>query len=145
VQVSGDVVNPAVYGFEENPDTAALLRRAGGVQGYAGDCMKSEPGRAAARKFLSGMNVEVVAAGSGCRLLVKDMPAFYRITLGLPVYLNRETCEGLNAVPGIGPKLATAIVNYRNRIGGFNRIEEILSVQGIGRNLYEKIKPYLDL
>jgi len=73
------------------------------------------------------------------------MSAFYGITFGLPVSLNRETLEGLTAIPGIGSGLARAIVRERNERGGFQSIDEILSIQGIGPSLYRKIRPYFVL
>jgi competence protein ComEA len=74
-----------------------------------------------------------------------DIPAFYKFTLGIPISLNRESEEGLTAVPGIGPKLAGAIVRYRDTRGGYKALSEIKDVPGIGDKTYKKILPYLEL
>ena len=48
-------------------------------------------------------------------------------------------------LPGIGESKAKAIVEYREKNGNFNSIEEIKNVKGIGNSIYEKIKPYISL
>jgi competence protein ComEA len=74
-----------------------------------------------------------------------EMPGFYRMTLGIPLSLNRESAAGLSALPGIGPGLAGLIVEERSRRGGFRSLEELTTVRGIGPRLFEKMKPHLVL
>jgi competence protein ComEA len=140
VQISGDVVRPGVYGFCEPPDLKTLLRRAGGLK----------PGRKMTCKptgvlFNSGTGIDVRFRGKRLQVFQGEMSAFYRITFGMPVSLNRETQEGLTAIPGIGPGLAGVIVRERNERGGFQSIDDILSIQGFGPSLYGKISRYLIL
>ncbi|MDP6179669.1 MAG: helix-hairpin-helix domain-containing protein [Desulfatiglandales bacterium] len=59
--------------------------------------------------------------------------------------MNRETEEGLTALPGIGLGLAKAIVRKRSKRGGFESLDEIVSINDIGHRLYDKIKPFLML
>ena len=140
VQISGDVVRPSVYGFCEPPDLKALLVRAEGLIS----------GRGTARTPTgvlcnSGADIDVRFQGKRLQVFQGEMSSFYRITFGMPVSLNRETQEGLTAIPGIGSGLAKAIVRERNERGGFHSIDDILSIQGIGPSLYGKISPYLVL
>lgn len=51
---------------------------------------------------------------------------------GGPVDLNRATEAELRALPGIGPRLAAAIVRWREREGPFRRPEDLLRVPGVG-------------
>jgi competence protein ComEA len=53
-------------------------------------------------------------------------------TEGAPVDLNAATQEQLEALPGIGPTLAEAILTERERRGGFRSVEDLRSVRGIG-------------
>lgn len=57
--------------------------------------------------------------------------------------LNRADAWMLRAVPGIGEEMAGRIVAYRQRIGGFTDVRELMRVQGIGESTYEKIVLYV--
>ena len=53
---------------------------------------------------------------------------------------RQELIEG---ILGIGEKLASRIVSYRETYGGFKNIEEIMNIKGIGEKLFAKIKDYI--
>lgn len=57
--------------------------------------------------------------------------------------INKVTIEELSAIPGIGPVLAQAIIDYREKNDGFNSLEELMHVPRIGQKTYEKLKGYL--
>ena len=59
--------------------------------------------------------------------------------------LNTTTQEELERLPGIGPVLAKRIIGYRYEKGGFDSIEEIKNVKGIGKKIFAEIKNYLIL
>ncbi len=59
------------------------------------------------------------------------------------VNLNSATAEQLQSLPGIGPVIAKSIIEYRTKVGKFNRIEEIINVKGIGEKKFQKIKDRL--
>lgn len=59
------------------------------------------------------------------------------------INLNTATEEQLLSLPGIGPSSAKNILEYRNKAGKFNRIEEIINVKGIGEKKFQKIKDRL--
>jgi competence protein ComEA len=54
--------------------------------------------------------------------------------------LNTATKDELVALQGIGPAKAQAILDYRTQHGGFQRVEELKDVKGIGAKRYEKLK-----
>ena len=56
------------------------------------------------------------------------------------VNLNTATAEQLESLPGIGPASAKSILEYREKVGKFNRIEEIINIKGIGEKKFLKIK-----
>ena len=62
-----------------------------------------------------------------------------------PMNLNTATAEELQALPGIGEVLAQRIVAYREQIGGFQNLEQLLEVNGIGTVKYAGIVPMLYL
>ncbi|HEX9727600.1 MAG TPA: ComEA family DNA-binding protein [Gemmatimonadales bacterium] len=57
-----------------------------------------------------------------------------------PLNLNAASEEQLQALPGIGPAKAAAILELRARIGRFRAIEELLEVPGIGPATLEKLR-----
>jgi competence protein ComEA len=61
------------------------------------------------------------------------------------VNLNTATADQLTALPGIGPKLAARIVEYRQKAGGFKSVQEVLNVKGIGEKNFEKLQPHLTI
>ena len=61
-------------------------------------------------------------------------------TLAL-VDLNTATAEQLEALPGVGPATAGAILQYRSRQGRFGSVDELLDVPGIGPVKLETLRP----
>jgi competence protein ComEA len=59
------------------------------------------------------------------------------------VNLNTATSEQLQTLPGIGPATAKTIIEYRAKVGKFNKVEEIINVKGIGEKKFQKIKDRL--
>jgi competence protein ComEA len=57
------------------------------------------------------------------------------------VNINTATAEQLAALPGIGPKTAERILEYRQKNGSFKKIEELMNVKGIGEKSFLKLKP----
>ena len=56
-----------------------------------------------------------------------------------PVDINTADSSRLVEVVGIGPKTAHAIIRYRERLGGFVRVEQLAEVRGVLERNYEKI------
>ncbi len=47
------------------------------------------------------------------------------------------------SVPGIGESLAKRIVQFRDKNGRFEKVDDLMKVQGIGEKSIEKLRPYL--
>jgi len=59
---------------------------------------------------------------------------------GKRLNINEASADDLTKLPGIGPKKALWIVEYRNKHGPFRKAEDIKKVQGIGIKTYMIIK-----
>lgn len=59
------------------------------------------------------------------------------------VNINTATEGQIALLPGIGPKLAAEVVNYRTNNGNFNAIDDIKKVNGVGGKKFEKIKDFV--
>ena len=62
---------------------------------------------------------------------------------GATVNLNSATVPQLEALPGIGRATAERIVEYRQKSGGFKKVEDLMNVRGIGEKNFLKLKPLI--
>jgi comEA protein len=67
-------------------------------------------------------------------------PGIVRRQSGGPVNINTADAELLQTLPGVGPKTAERIIEYRETAGRFRTVDEIQNVKGIGPKRYERIK-----
>ena len=49
-----------------------------------------------------------------------------------PVNLNSADAAALEALPGVGPATAAAILEHREKVGAFTSVDQLLDVPGIG-------------
>lgn len=56
------------------------------------------------------------------------------------VNINTANINELTALAGIGNKKAEAIIAYRERVGSFEKIEDIMNVSGIKEGTFEAVK-----
>lgn len=59
------------------------------------------------------------------------------------INLNTATVAQLQELPGIGVRTAERIVEYREKNGGFKKIEELMNVRGVGEKSFLKLKPLI--
>ena len=61
----------------------------------------------------------------------------------LALNLNTASPKQLEALPGIGPVLAKRIVEFRDKKGGYKRIEELLAIPGVSEKKWKVLCQYL--
>jgi competence protein ComEA len=61
-----------------------------------------------------------------------------------PVNINTADSSELEKLPGIGPKLAGRINNFREKLGGFYSVEQVGETYGLPDSTFQRIKPYLN-
>lgn len=64
---------------------------------------------------------------------------------GQTLDLNAVSAQTLTRIPGIGDTFAERIIEYRNNLGGFIRLDQLREIKGITMNKYSKILPYVVL
>lgn len=68
-----------------------------------------------------------------------------KATAGAVVNLNSATLEQLESLPGIGPRAAQRILEFRAKNGGFKKVEDLMKIQGIGERSFLKLKPLVSV
>ncbi|MGI6007769.1 MAG: helix-hairpin-helix domain-containing protein [Ruminococcus sp.] len=132
VHVCGAVVYPGVYELEAGSRAAQAVEAAGGLTEEA--CEES-------------LNqAKLLSDGEQIRVLTKEeaqtgaVPADGAEAAGGRININTADAVQLSGLNGIGETKAAAILAYREEHGGFDRIEDICEVDGIGEKTFEKIK-----
>jgi competence protein ComEA len=59
------------------------------------------------------------------------------------VNLNTANLAQLETLPGVGKATAERIIEYREKSGGFKKVEDLMNVRGIGEKSFLKIKPLI--
>ena len=97
------------------------------------------------RSGREGMEVRTQRKASAERILQGGDPleTAAPVMPGDRIDINAADAETLQRLPGIGEKLAGAILAYRDANGPFPGPEAIRNVEGIGEGLYSRISPYL--
>tara|TARA_R110002074_G_scaffold373834_2_gene550061 strand:+ start:1381 stop:1842 length:462 start_codon:yes stop_codon:yes gene_type:complete len=61
------------------------------------------------------------------------------------ININTASMGELIQLPHIGPSIAEKIIQYREKTGGFDYIEQMIDINGIGGSTYKDIQPYITL
>jgi competence protein ComEA len=59
------------------------------------------------------------------------------------ININTATADELDSLPGIGEATARDIISFREKNGGFKKIEDIMKVPRIKQNRFNNIKDYI--
>ena len=64
-------------------------------------------------------------------------------TVSVRFDLNRAERSDFEQIPGVGPKLAQAIVEHRGEKGHFRSLDQLRDVKGVGPATFDKVRPFL--
>ncbi len=138
VHVAGAVLHPGVYELAAGSIVEQAVQAAGGPmpQAVTDRINLAEPLQDGQRVYLP---------------LPESQPAEERASVaaapdaGTAVGINSASAPELERLPGIGPALAEAIVEYREAHGLFQSIDDLLDVPGIGPAKMELLRPWVTL
>jgi competence protein ComEA len=125
VQAAGAVVRPGVYRLPPGSRVTDLVAAAGGVVPGVDESVLP-----LAAKIVDGQRVYVPRPGEP--VPVAAVPGAAATAPAGPVNLNQATAEQLDALPGVGPSTAAAIIAYRDKHGPYRSVNGLLDVPGIG-------------
>ena len=84
---------------------------------------------------------EMVSRGSGVTPeQVDTLVKYLAANLGPDLNINKASVAELGSLPSLEPKLASAIVNYREKNGPFAKVDDLTKVEGLSAEILQKIK-----
>ena len=125
VDIVGEVVQPGVYPVEIDTRLFEVVSAAGGFTKRA-----DQKSVNLARLVSDGEQILVLSIGDDSK----------EQNTNKLLSLNAATALELENLPGVGPKLAARIIDWRTANGGFSKIDQLLSVGGIGDKLFAGIR-----
>lgn len=142
VHVAGAVVAPGVHELPTGSRVVDAIQAAGGLTPDA------DPARInLAAPVADGERVYVLKVGEVAPPPVMGGGgsaaggAAGSATSSGPLDLNQADEAALDALPGIGPATAAAILEHRAKIGRFSSVDQLLDVRGIGEAKLEQLRP----
>lgn len=135
--VAGEVATPGVYTLPAGARVHEFVAAAGGLSPAADALSINMAGKVTdgQRIVVRAVPPRVAAPGAAS---TTDRPAAPG-----PINLNAASEQDLAALPRIGPVTAAAIVKWREENGGFDSVDELLKVRGIGQATLDALRPYL--
>jgi competence protein ComEA len=85
----------------------------------------------------------VTFSGSGAPSSGRQLGSGVPAASAAPLNLNTAVLAELDALPGIGPSKARAIIRYREEHGRFTKLEDLGAVPGMGKALVARLQQRL--
>ena len=153
VHIDGYINNPGVYEIKENDRIKTLIDKAGGFkEGYSikninlaaklSDGDKIYIPSVSEEKVSennNNNNININSSGKG-QNVKNDRNNVSVMKNNSKININTANISELKQITGIGESTANKIIDYRENVGKFKKIEDIKEVKGIGDAKYESLK-----
>jgi competence protein ComEA len=132
VHVAGAVQAPGVHEVSSGARVIDAIEAAGGLAGDADGTRinLAAPVRDGERVYVPAIGEDPPPVAVGSPEVAGEGPGTGSVSG--PVDLNTADAAALDALPGVGPSTAAAILEHRAQIGRFTSVEQLLDVPGIG-------------
>ncbi len=91
----------------------------------------------------NGIKININSQSTDNKFTVSEMDAAKKLALGIGLDINKANKDELILINGIGEKTAMNIIELREEIGGFKKMEELTQIRGIKQNKLFAFKKYL--
>jgi len=131
VEVVGKVARPAVVTLPQGARVQDALEAVGGAKAGVDTSDQN-----LARLLVDGEQIRIGIDPAPVALASPSSSAG-----GGLIDLNTASLDALQEIPGVGPVIAQRIVTYREQNGGFQTVEQLLEVSGIGESTFAQMQP----
>lgn len=144
VHITGEIKYPGVYEMENGDRVFQLVEKAGGVTENADISLIN-----LSKKLIDGEKIVIFAKkaiidtgslSSSTNQSNNSISTNSSVNVSNLININTASQKELEELPGIGPTLSQRIIDYREKNGYFQTIEDIKKVSGIGDKKFEAIK-----
>jgi competence protein ComEA len=133
VHVAGKVRRPGVVTLPAGSRVTDAIEKAGGAKPGADTSTVN-----LARKVIDGEQILVGVPGGAAPAPGVSGGPVAGAPAG-PIDLNAATVDQLQQLPGVGPVLAQRIIDFRTQHGGFQSVDQLREVTGIGERRFAEI------
>lgn len=141
IDIKGQVVNPGFYEMYKEDRVKDAIEKAGGLLEDADTSNVN-----LSQKLKDQMMIVIPSKNKKNQgTSQEDGGQKSSQTTNKAVNINLATKEELMTISGIGETRAQAIIDYRENVGDFEKIEDITKVKGIGKSSFEKIKDKIEV
>lgn len=134
VYICGEIKKPGVYTLKKGERLARLVQLSDGFTENADTTLINLAARLKDEDFIrippkNNLRTNNLSQGMQIKSLSEEK-----------ININTANKEQLKSLPRIGEALAQRIIDFREKNGLFNKIEDIKKVSGIGDKMFESIK-----
>ncbi|MEI3606872.1 helix-hairpin-helix domain-containing protein [Pseudogracilibacillus sp. SE30717A] len=130
IDIKGEVKYPGVYEITQGTRVIDIIKEAGDFTSEA------DQNNINLSQILQDEMV-VIVPKKGDEVTVTD---FQGGSDGQKIRINQASKEEIETLNGIGPAKAQAIIDYREENGLFQKVEDLLEINGIGEKTLENFK-----
>lgn len=131
VDVKGEINQPGIYEVKSDMRVNDVINLAGGLNKNADESQLN-----LAAKVVDEMIIQVPSINHE----INDLNNSQTASNPDKIKLNQATVDELITLTGIGPSKAEAILTYRDEVGMFKDVEDLLNVSGIGEKTLDAIR-----
>lgn len=145
IHIAGQVKIPGIIELEYGARISDAIEKAGGLTEFASLknvnlAYKLEDGQ---KLYIptTEEDVESVLMENGENIIKESNVSGSSKTINI----NKANESELEEIPGVGPSMASKIVNYRKENGEFKSIEDLKNISGIGEKKFETMREYISV
>lgn len=132
IEIVGDDQRAGIYHVPAEMSVNRLLKAAGIEKKFEKDFAVK-----------TGMQLVIRSASDRPDITVAEIQNTAKISVGLPIDVNKAGEEDLILIKGIGPVTAKKILELRTRLNGISDIRQLMEIKGIKEKRMKQIEKHL--